>query len=274
VNLPGKLFLLGHPVEHSLSPVMQNAALKAAGIDLKYKAKDVPPEKLEKALDKIRAERGAGNITAPHKNDAFHIMTRLSDTAKRVGAVNTFLTSMDGKLHGHNTDVDGFDGLVRYTLGGIPPNAVVALIGAGGSAAAVLAAVEQWKNPQITIYARRPDAAAELAARFKGVTRVEPMPVSGRIECTMVVNATTIGLRDDLLPIPVRALPYGAAVLDLVYRAGETAWVRAARRLGMPASDGLPMLVEQGAASFEIWIGKSPDRNVMWQAVRSATGRS
>jgi shikimate dehydrogenase len=100
------------------------------------------------------------------------------------------------------------------------------------------------------------------------------MPVTGRIECTIVVNATTIGLHDETLPMPIRFLPYQAAVLDLVYRPGETAWVRAARRLGMPASDGLPMLVEQGAASFEIWIGKSPDRNVMWQAVRSATGRS
>jgi shikimate dehydrogenase len=274
VNLPGKLVLLGHPVEHSLSPVMQNAALKAARIGLKYKTQDTTPDKLAKALEKLRAENGAGNVTVPHKRAAFEMMSHVSEAAKRVGAVNTFLTSKDGKLHGHNTDVEGFDGLVRYTLGGIPPNASVALIGAGGSASAVLAAIEAWKNPQVAIYARRPEAAADLAARFKGVARVESLPVSSRIECTIVVNATTIGLHDELLPVPIRMLPYHAAVLDLVYRSGETAWVREARRLGMPTSDGLPMLVEQGAASFEIWIGKSPDRNVMWQAVRSAAGRS
>jgi hypothetical protein len=172
----GQALLLGHPVEHSLSPVMQNAALKAAGIELKYKAVDVSPDKLAKTLEKLRAQRGAGNITAPHKRDAFQLMSEVSETAKRVGAVNTFLTSEDGKLHGHNTDVDGFDGLVEFTLGGIPRNASVALIGAGGSAAAVLAAIERWKSPQVTIYARRPDAASELAARFKAVARVESLP--------------------------------------------------------------------------------------------------
>ena len=273
MTLPGRLVLLGHPVAHSLSPVIQNAALEAAGLALRYEAVDVRPEDLSSTLNSLAAAMAAGNVTVPHKETASRLMTRLSPTASRVGAINTFRTSEGGHLIGDNTDVAGFAALVRSVLGEIPNEARVAVIGAGGGAAAVLASVETWQKPQLIVYARRPDAARDLARRFNSFARAESLSLDKQLDCDIVVNATTIGLVDDTLPFPVELLPQTAVVLDLVYRPGETAWVRAARASGRAASDGLSMLVEQGAASFEIWLGVAPEREAMWNAVRAAVAR-
>ena len=271
--MPGRLVLLGHPVAHSLSPVMQNAALEAAGITLSYEAIDVSPEDLSPTLEALAAESGGGNITVPHKEASARLITQLSPTAARVQAVNTFHTSHSGELIGDNTDVVGFTELVRFTAGQIPSAARVAVIGAGGAAAAVLASVETWQDARATVHARRSDAAQDLVERFKSFARAESLSLDQPLDCEIVVNATTIGLEDDAFPVPVEVLPKSAVVLDLVYRRGETAWVRAARASGRIASDGLPMLVEQGAASFEIWFRMAPDRGAMWKAVKEATGR-
>lgn len=272
--MPGRLVLLGHPVAHSLSPVMQNAALEAAGITLRYEALDVAPEDLSETLDALAAEGAGGNVTVPHKESAARRMTQLSPIAARVGAINTFWTSHSGDLVGDNTDVAGFTAFARLAIGEIPDGTRLAVIGAGGAAAAVLAAVETWKSSRVTVHARRPDAARALVERFKSFARAESLSLDTPLDCDIVVNATTVGLEDESLPVPLELLPQNAAVLDLVYRPGETAWVRAARASGRVASDGLPMLVEQGAASFEIWFGMSADREAMWKAVKEAAGRA
>ena len=273
MTTPRRLVLLGHPVAHSLSPVMQNAALDAAGIALRYEALDVRPEDLSRTLDALAFDVAAGNVTVPHKEPAARRMTQLSHIAAKVGAVNTFRTSSSGDLMGDNTDVVGFGELVRFVVGETPKKVRLAIIGAGGAAAAVLAAVETWEDSRATVYARRPEAARDLVARFKSFARAESLSLDVPLDCDIVVNATTIGLSDDSLPVPLELLPQNAAALDLVYRQGETAWVRAARASGRPASDGLPMLVEQGAAAFEIWFGIAPDREAMWSAVKEKTGR-
>jgi shikimate dehydrogenase len=272
--MPGRLVLLGHPVAHSLSPVMQNAALEAAGITISYEALDVAPDDLSNTLDSLAVEEAGGNVTVPHKESAARLVTHLSPIATRVGAINTFLTSHTGDLIGDNTDVAGFTALVRHVLGEIPDGARVGILGAGGAAAAVLAATETWNGARATVYARRADASRELAERFKGFARGESMSLDRPLDCDIVVNTTTIGLADEALPVSLEQIPPSAAVLDLVYRPGETAWVRAARATGRVASDGLPMLVEQGAASFEIWFGMSPDKEAMWRAVKEAAGRA
>jgi shikimate dehydrogenase len=270
--VPGRLVLIGHPVAHSLSPVMQNAALEAAGITISYEALDVAPENLSATLDSLAAEGAGGNVTVPHKESAVRSMTQLSPIATRVGAINTFLTSHSGDLVGDNTDVAGFTALVRLVLGEIPDGARLAVIGAGGAAAAVLAAVETWEGARATIHARRPEASRELAERFKDFARGELLSLYTPLDCDIVVNTTTIGLADEAFPVSLDLIPQSAAVLDLVYRPGETAWVRAARASGRAASDGLPMLVEQGAASFEIWFGMTPNKEAMWKAVKEAAG--
>ena len=265
-RLPGRLVLLGHPVAHSLSPRFQNAALRAAGIPLVYEAIDVPPQALRRTLAELAEIDAIGNVTIPHKEDVAACCHRLSPLAERCGAVNTFWHE-DGQLVGDNTDVGGVDAIATLLLGAARPTATVALLGAGGSAAAVVAAVERWGAARVRLYNRNVDRARLLAARFGAVVDVVDSVEHALDGAALVVNATPVGLKDDAFPVPVSALPSGAAVFDLVYRANETAWVRAAREAGHRAADGEGMLVEQGALSFERWFGVAPDRDAMWRAL-------
>jgi shikimate dehydrogenase len=250
---------------------MHNAALASAGIDMRYEAIDVAPNDLSRVIEALAREGAAGNITVPHKQAAVKVMKSVSPVAKKVDAINTFRISDDGMLHGDNTDVAGFGAFAKSVIGEIPRSARVAVLGAGGAAASALAAIEEWNDATARIFARRLDVARELAQRFKNITSVEMLPLGGPLDCDIVVNATTIGLYDDQLPVPIDVLPERAIILDVVYKPGETAWIRAARATGRTAADGLEMLVEQGAASFEIWFGQSPDREAMWKAVNEVT---
>jgi shikimate dehydrogenase len=263
---PGRLVLLGHPVSHSLSPTFQNAALRSAGIPLRYEALDVAPAALERALEALAADRGAGNVTIPHKEAIALHCDRLSSIAQRVGAVNSFAFE-EGALVGDNTDVAGFDAAVRQAVGEVPAGARVALLGAGGAAAAVLAAVERWRDPRVRIWNRTAPRAVALAARFDGVAEVSREIEEAVAGAQVVINATAIGLSGDAHPAPLAALGREAVIIDLVYRRGGTPWVRAARERGMRATDGLPMLIEQGALAFEGWFGVAPNRSAMWAAL-------
>jgi shikimate dehydrogenase len=265
--LPGRLVLLGHPVSHSLSPRFQNAALRAAGIPLTYETLDVAPDMLVETVASLRAQRAWGNVTIPHKERFAACCDRLSTLAERCAAANTFWLE-EGQLVGDNTDVGGVDAVALALLGESRASATVALIGAGGSAAAVLAAAERWGSARVRVYNRSMDRAHTLASRFERVAEVAPSVDAALTGATLVVNATPVGLRDEEHPVDVGALPPGAAVFDLAYRAGETSWVRAARAAGHRAADGEGMLVEQGALAFTRWFGIEPDRNAMWRAMR------
>jgi shikimate dehydrogenase len=265
--LPGRLVLLGHPVAHSRSPLFQNAALRAAGIPLVYETLDVPPAELPGTVGQLREANASGNVTIPHKEAFAALCVRRTPIAERCGAVNTYWFEQ-GDLVGDNTDVGGVDAIVLALLGSARATASVALIGAGGSAAAVLAAAEGWGDARVSLYNRNMDRARALASRFPSVTVVADSLEQALAGATLVVNATPVGLRDDEHPVPVEGLRPDAAVFDLVYRAGETAWVRAARNAGHRAADGEGMLVEQGALSFERWFGVQPDRDAMWRAMR------
>jgi shikimate dehydrogenase len=268
VSRPSRLVLVGHPVSHSLSPAIQNAALRAAGISLDYTVIDVAPPQLRATLRTLRAERAAGNITIPFKQAAFSICDHVTNLAERAGAVNTFWVQ-DGALIGDNTDVAGFDfaahELLESAHAEVPRR--VALLGAGGAAAAVAAAIRDWDGTEVIIWSRKPAQAEALAHRY-ALTHAEPDLLTAVKGAELVINATPIGMRDDdEMPVPIAALGRRCAVLDLVYKKGETAWVRAARDAGLPASDGLPMLVEQAARSFRRWLGVEPNREVMWGAL-------
>ena len=263
---PRRLVLLGHPVAHSLSPRFQTAALRAAGIDATYEALDVVARDLDRVLDGLVAEGAAGNATVPHKAAVARRCDRRSETAGRAGAVNTFWVE-GGALVGENTDVAGVDAAVRALLGRAPAAEHVALLGAGGSAAAVLCAVERWPRSAVAVYNRSMPRAEELVSRFSRVARRAASPADALHDATLVVNATPVGLDGRTVPLAVDDLPPGAAVLDLVYAPGETPWVRAARAAGHPARDGIVMLVEQGAAAFEHWFGQAPDRAAMWASL-------
>ena len=266
---PGRLVLLGHPVAHSVSPRFQNAALRAAGIPLVYEALDTTPEELDARLDTLIAERAAGNATIPHKARVAARCTRLTPLAERVGAANTFRVDHDGALVGHNTDVAGFDRLARAALGDAPLPQRIALLGAGGAAAAVLAAVERWPGCTVTLFNRSAARRERIAERFAVVSETTGDSAGAVRGCDMVVNATALGLRpNDALPVAIESLGRDTIVVDLVYSRDETHWVRSARAAGHRAADGLEMLLEQGALAFEWWLGVPAPREVMWDAVR------
>ena len=266
IQAPRRLLLLGHPVAHSLSPAFQNAALRSAGSTLRYEAVDVPPADLERTFRALATEGAAGNVTVPHKLDAARLCDRLTPLAARAGAVNTFWTD-GGALVGDNTDVGGFDAAVRALLEREPGPLRVALLGAGGAAAAVLTAVERWPGASAVVWNRTPERAAVLARAFPGTATAAEFIAEAVRGADLVVNSTTVGLRTDDVPFHPAILARGTAVLDLVYRPGETPWVRLARARGLRAGDGLAMLVEQGALAFERWFGVAPDREAMWAAV-------
>jgi shikimate dehydrogenase len=265
-KVPGRLVLLGHPVSHSLSPKFQNAALNAAGMPLVYEPVDVASRDLRALLKELKNVEAAGNVTIPHKVAIHASCDDLTDIAARVGAVNTFWFE-SGRLHCDNTDVGGFDAAARALLGGEPSGARVVLLGSGGGAAAVLAAIEQWHGAHVCIVARNVERASKLARRFRDVARVEKTAASALADATLIVNATPIGQQDDEHPLDVSLIPRSAAVMDLVYRRGGTPWVKAARKKGNRAADGLPMLLEQGALSFQRWFGIEPDREAMRQSL-------
>jgi shikimate dehydrogenase len=265
---PSRLVLLGHPVEHSLSPTFQNAALREAGIPVMYEALDVAPAALSGALRALIAEGAAGNVTIPYKETVAALCDELTPLAARAGAVNTFWVDPKGRLLGDNTDVGGFDAAVRLALGGAPRDLVVAVLGAGGSAAAVLAAVERWPGARVILHARTRARAKALAARFAGTAGVAGALADAVVAADLVVNATPIGLSGDDVPVSPTELRRETTVIDLVYRRGETAWVRLARQRGLRAVDGLPMLIEQGALAFERWFGRPAPREVMRASVQ------
>ncbi len=269
---PGRLVLLGHPVAHSLSPRFQNAALRAAGLPLVYEALDVPPVDLARTLAGLREINAAGNATIPHKQAVAVDCDEATPIARRVGAVNTFWCE-NGRLFGDNTDVAGFQAAVKELCGDSATLRLVALLGAGGAAAAALAAVEQWPGVRARVWARTPARARALCARFAAVADHEPRVEDLVAGADVVVNATPIGLGDTAMALDPTILDRQTAVLDLVYRRGGTPLTRAARARGLRAMDGTTMLLEQGALAFERWFGVEPDRDVMRQSLSESLAR-
>jgi shikimate dehydrogenase len=265
IKRPGRLVLLGRSLSHTLSPRLQNAALRDAGIPLTYEVLDIPASALAATLNQLSREGAAGNVTVPYKETVAARCDHLSPLAQLARAVNTFWFER-GEMSGDNTDVGGFDAAAASLVGETPRGLTVGLLGAGGAAAAVMVAAAHWADCRILVHNRHDERARALAARFPDRAVAVDLVTLAR-SADLVVNATPVGLRDDLQPMPIALLQESAMVLDLVYRPDETAWVRAARSAGHRATDGLPMLVEQAALAFERWFGMTPNREVMWSAV-------
>ena len=267
MRAPRRVVLLGHPVAHSLSPRIQNAAIAAARLDARYEAVDVDPPQFDEVVDSLKHDGAAGNVTIPFKERMVDRCDALSPLARRVAAVNTWWVDDDRRLVGHNTDVGGFDVAARRILECDRPHELtIGVLGAGGAAAAVLAAVEAWPGCAAHVYNRTPERARVLCARFGAVAQpVDDVGVVGGAD--LVVNATSVGLKDDAMPLDPALVRRDAVVIDLVYRPGGTRFVRTLRERGTRATDGVTMLVEQAALAFEQWFGVTPDRARMWEAL-------
>jgi shikimate dehydrogenase len=269
--------VIGSPVDHSLSPAMQNAAFAAAGFDGAYLALPVSPEELEAAVRGASALGFGGmNVTVPHKEAVVPFCAALDDVAAQVGAVNVLARHARGWA-GFNTDAPAVRGLL--TDAGIGPRSRALVLGAGGASRAVIWALVAM-GADVRLAARRPEAARELAvdmARTLECPEGMLSPVdwesvaSEAIQADVVVNATPIGLASHAGDLPALAWRAGQVALDFVY--GDTAFARAARGAGARLVTGEQVLVRQGALAFRIWLGRAAPEGVMAKAIERHGGR-
>jgi shikimate dehydrogenase len=266
--------LIGDPVAHSSSPTIQNVAMKDLGLDGVYVALQAKPEEMIGFVRGLAMSGGGGNITLPHKEKAATVVDVRSEAVKRTGACNTFWYE-DGKIHGDNTDVEGVARALEVFLGGPPEGQKILVLGAGGAARACLVALMDGGVEEVHLLNRTRDRARVVARRIGGAkVRVldDARDTSGQ-SYDLVVNTTRLGLDPgDPLPLDLTQLGRAGAVLDVVYLSRPTPFVEAARELGIRASDGLEMLVQQGAVSFERWWGEKPSLEVMRESVRAHNG--
>lgn len=270
--------LLGWPVEHSLSPAIHGAAFRELGIDASYVRLPVREEELGGVLPAV-ARAGGGNVTVPHKESAARLVDRPADDVRRTGACNCFWAEGD-EVAGDNTDVGGFRTAVEAWQEARLPGSRILLLGAGGAARAVAAACRDAGAESVEIWNRTTSRARDLVRSTGDATTGSGTALSvlesrwdARGPYDLVVNATSLGLEpDDPLPLDLTDVE-AAAVFDLVYGRDGTAWTRHAGGLGLPARDGLEMLVRQAGLSLRRWLDVEPPIDPMLDAARSAAGR-
>jgi shikimate dehydrogenase len=269
--------LLGHPVDHSLSPRIHNAAFRAQGVDAVYLAFDVLPEELGRAVAGLRALRMRGaNVAMPHKEAVLGLLDEIDPLSARIGAVNTIIND-SGRLIGRNTDVPGFGAALRSVLPSGARGSHCLLVGAGGGARAVVAALLEQEAAHVWIYNRTFERAGALcaSARAWGATTCEAIPEDRVREVVrradLIVNATSLGLARPVkeFAVPVDILNSSQVLVDLAYGSGATALVEAARAKGTVAIDGTEMLVMQAASSYRLWTGLEPPVDAMRASIDS-----
>jgi shikimate dehydrogenase len=272
-----RVVLIGHPVAHSLSGAMQQAAFDTLGIDASYELWDRAPIALAEAIAELRTDEFLGaNVTIPHKERVVPQVDRLTEEAHATGAVNT-LTKEGRKLIGHNTDVPGFKVALDQLVGRqkMPRNAIV--LGAGGGARAVVYGLIREGFQRVIVFNRHLHRAESMVKHFgRSASHMDlrAMPWHESIieaelsKAKLLVNATSIGLTADETPIPAEILNPELLVLDVIY--AETRLLRDAAAAGATTSDGETMLLHQGAAAFTLWTGQPAPLEVMGEALRKA----
>lgn len=271
------LAVLGHPIKHSASPIMHNAALRALNLPHRYIAIEVPPAALGETLQSLHNLSFRGlNITIPHKEAAAGYALRLSREAEEIGAVNTLKRVRDG-WEGYNTDSAGVERCLAPHLAAGFEGAII--LGAGGGAAAALYALWRMNASHVTVANRNREKAERLARRFRerlGLNvEVVRLDEAGERASTVevIINATPLGLTYFESPISPKHLNQNHRILDMVYSREPIPLKRAAEAAGALYIDGVKMLVEQGAEAFKIFHGVEPDGALMERAVRSWLSR-
>ncbi len=277
--------VIGWPLGHTLSPVFQQAALDALGIRAAYDAVPTPPEDLEARLGEVRRGEWRGlNVTIPHKLRAAELVDCRTAAAERLGAVNT-VDAGGGRLIGDNTDVQGFARALTEHGAFDPAGKRAVLLGAGGAGRAVAWALRDLGVEHLTLANRRRERAHALAAALRGhsidLTTCGLDDPALRRElraAALLVNATSLGMAGGpaplAVPLPVSWLHDNLFVCDIVYRPAETPLLAHARSIGCRVLGGLEMLVLQGAASLERWLGRPAPVPTMMEAARRALAAS
>lgn len=273
--------IFGDPIEHSLSPVIQNAAFAAAGLDYTYVPFHVIPKDLAAAVQSIRALDLAGvNITIPHKEAVLPLIDQVDDVAEEIGAVNTII-NRKGRLVGYNTDGVGYLLSLRDELGFTPRGKNIVIIGAGGAARAIFYTTLLDAPASVVVANRTPERAKALIDEFS--PRFPEVAVSSAglgpglsgyaASADLVVNTTSLGMMGaGEVPLPFDALSRSAIVSDIVYKPLETPLITQAEELGLRTHKGLGMLIRQGAVGFELWTGRAAPVEIMRMAAMAALG--
>jgi shikimate dehydrogenase len=285
IDPPIRLGVLGDPVAHSLSPEMQNAALRACEINAQYARFHIRPNELRSALRFLRNLDFAGvNLTVPHKIAGFGQVDEADEAANRIGAINT-IRVRDKKLVGSNTDGEGFLRAVRSEFSVDLRDLRVLIIGAGGGTGRAIAWQCALENCERLVLVNRTlekaNALAERlrsffmearvlgpAARLEVVAWEEPLMRMQLADTDLIVNATPLGMNpSDPTPIPGRLIAPHHMVFDCIYGPSKTALLRAAEQAGARSANGISMLLHQGALSFSIWFDREPPIDAMRKAL-------
>ncbi|WP_298437736.1 shikimate dehydrogenase [Geobacter sp.] len=277
------LAIIGWPVDHSLSPLMQNAVLEEMGLDYTYVPFAVREEGLGDAIRGMRALGVVGfNVTIPHKSAVIPYLDRLSPDAALIGAVNTVKREGDD-LVGYNTDGVGFLKSLREDLGVDPSGANILLLGAGGAARSALVVLCRAGAARIVIANRsveRGEALAEEFRRYFAGTQIAVIglgapSVADEIQkIDLLVNTTSVGMKGTSFEtLDLSLLSPQSALYDMVYVPWETPLLRDALHRGLRCANGIGMLVAQGERAFEIWTGSVPPSGVMRRRILAALGR-
>jgi shikimate dehydrogenase len=272
------LGVIGHPIKHSLSPIMHNAAIEHLGLDYAYVPLAIEPQNLEQAVAGLWAIGWQGfNVTIPHKQAIIAHLTEISPRVQAVGAVNTVWRTAAG-WGGENTDVQGFIAPLRL-LDRDWPNSVAVILGCGGAARAVVAALRELGLGEIWVVGRDSKKLGQFQSSWQNSSLPLHVQVSNweNIEqvfplTDLVVNCTPIGMAPQLAssplsPAQLEKLPVGSIVYDLIYTPRPTELLKMAKGFGHLPIDGLEMLIYQGAAALEIWIGQAAPVDVMRQSI-------
>jgi shikimate dehydrogenase len=265
-----RVVLIGHPVAHSLSGAMQQAAFDDQGIDAKYELWDRAPIVLPDAIGELRTDDFLGaNVTIPHKERVVPLVDRLTEEAHATGAVNT-ITREGKRLIGHNTDVPGFRVALDKLVGKQKMPRAAVVLGAGGGARAVVFGLITEGFQRIVVFNRhlhRAEGLVKYFGRSASHMELRAMPWHESIieveiaKAKLLVNATSIGLTADVSPVPAAALHEELLVLDLIY--SRTRLLRDAEAVNATTSDGELMLLHQGAAAFTLWTGQPAPLELM-----------
>ena len=247
--------VIGDPIEHSLSPNIHNAAFKALNLDCTYIAYKIPKGELKEGIESLRKIKISGfNVTIPHKVEVIKYLDELSEECKIIGASNT-VSNENGKFIGYNTDMDGFLEPIKNRNIGISGESVL-IIGAGGAARAIIAGFAKQKASKITITNRTLENAQELA-RFASNLGIKSESITLQetdvSKYKFIINATSVGLKGEQCPIPIKAINANHVVYDIIYMPMNTDLIQQSKKNSATIIYGYEMLLAQAALAFKIW---------------------
>ena len=252
-----KYFVIGNPINHSLSPLLHNYWIKKNNINAEYFKKELTLNKLEEFINDIRQEKISGaNITIPFKKSIIPYLDILSPEAEKSQSVNT-IALKDNKLIGYNTDIFGFEQAIKKLNFSVKEKKVF-ILGAGGVVPSIILALENMNASTINVSNRTKEKALDLKKRYEkiGVLNWGEIP-----EFDLIINATSLGLKNETINLDLSKVGHNKLFYDVIYNPSETNFLHTGKNLGNLSENGKLMFIYQALASFELWHGIVPDIN-------------